>query len=211
MAIKFDRFFDMRISVFVWVLLAVFGCSPAYKFSSPMPSPPPAARGETADLFAKISSEKEKLKGHPVDPEIDGLVAFINIVKEMETQVSGQSITAAIDQENVGFKAKHKSIYQNLQRVKLIFNKGGTVYISTRDGEPLEFGDVYVENGSRAQISRQGNLTIFSQVEGIYGKAAFIKMYVETIQFNEQNGDLKAILKKGPSKTANLKKDILAG
>lgn len=197
------------IKLILPIFIVLASCSPAYKFTSPMPSAPPLARGDAPDLFAKISTEKEKLKGHPVDPEIDGLVAFINIVKELESHVTGQAITAAIDRENASFKVKNKNIYENLARIKVIFNNAGTVYVSTRDGEPLEFGDVSVENGSRAKISREGNLIVFSQVEGIYGKAAFIKMYVATIQFNELNGDIKAILKKGPSKSVNLKKDIL--
>lgn len=174
-----------------------------------MPEEPLTSRGEEPNLFELIKLEKEKLKNTSIAQDIDGVVAFISLVKEADANFTGQSIVKTIDASKPDYKSRNEPLYNGIKQIQLIYNSGGTLCIRTQNTEPVRLGDVFIADGTRAQLNVKGDYINFINVEGIYGKALGVKLYATKIILNRVTGDIEAVLKSGISKTANLKKDII--
>ena len=167
--------------------------------------------GETLDLPKSLKQEYDKLVAENFERSIAGLFSVLNHLKYNGIEISDKDIQNTFDRYNPEFKQKYSEIYSNLASVNIMINDDGIISVQTKDGKPVVFDKLKINDGARLNIttfeSGDAQLNVLSGC--VVGKM-MIWFDLNYIKLIGDSGNLLIDYDTDHSqKLVNLKKDIM--
>lgn len=156
------------------------------------------------------TERKRLIKSH-YEKTIAGLFAYIFALKTNGSYVSGSKTMQLITKYNPSLRKIAPELYNSLNNIKYIKNKGGIITLKTKNKKPLYFNDIVIEDNAKFQIItyRGGNAKLIVLKGAKLGKS-FVEFKLNYFKLIRINGDILLDFDQDHyQKKINLKKDIL--
>jgi hypothetical protein len=183
----------------IFAIIILSGCRKELEY----PELPPS-RGYTGDFVNKMRVETERVKTEDIDESVTGLVAFITLMNQQGSQVTGEGLTMAMDQMKADFKDKNGNIYEGFGKISNIYERDGLMYLVTHDDENLNLDKMRVRSGSSLAIidNLEHDEMILEVRQGVTVGLGFIQFSLNKITINTSTGDL--VFNYGPNRKKNM-------
>lgn len=175
---------------------------------------PPSVSFASAGVAASpemLKKATDDLVDSRTDRGIAGLLAAINLVRNMGAVLSGSDAQAALDRFNPGFKKRSPDIYKNIGKVTFVKSDNGVIIITTDNGNDILFDKIKVKNKARITISSlpSGDYRL-DVLSGIRVGKMVVWYDLNYIRLSGSNGDMLFDYDSDHSQQkVNMRKDIL--
>ena len=183
----------------------------AYSYSNGVIPNRSYASESTLNVSQVLKEENDRQLQGNCAKAIAGLFGAINVLKNGSVVISGQSVQAAFEIYNPGFRQKSPKLFDAFGQISLMKNDLGIITIQTQDQKPIYLDRMKINNGTRIKATFLSNCNARLDIMGgVKVGKSIIWFNLNYMKLNRYNGSILFDYDSDHSQvTIDVKKDLL--